>query len=64
MSEQPTIGEQLVAINIKLDLLIQQRTDHEARLRVLESARWKLVGIATAGGAVAGIVMPLITKGA
>lgn len=38
MSEQQVgVAEQLAVINIKLDLLITQRDDHEARLRVLES---------------------------
>jgi hypothetical protein len=36
MSE-PTVGEQLAIINVKLDLLITQRDDHEARLRAVES---------------------------
>ena len=60
---EPTVGEQLAAINVKLDLLIQQRTDHETRLRTLEQARWKLVGMATAAGALAGIFGPAVTKG-
>lgn len=47
MSE-PTVGEQLAVINIKLDLLIAQRNDHEQRIRALEQLRWKLVGLATA----------------
>jgi hypothetical protein len=37
MSDDPAVGQQLAVINIKLDLLITQRDDHEARLRVLES---------------------------
>ena len=43
---------QLAVITAKLDVLIEQRTDHEARLRLLEQARWKIVGGAGAiGGA-------------
>lgn len=60
---EATVGEQLAAINVKLDLLIQQRNDHEGRLRVLEQARWKLIGMATAGGAIAGVLAPQIIKG-
>lgn len=47
MSE-PTVGEQLAVINVKLDLLIAERDDHEQRIRALEQLRWKLVGLATA----------------
>lgn len=46
----PTVGEQLAAINVKLDVLIEQRTDHEARLRGLERFRWVLLGAAAASG--------------
>ena len=59
---QPTVGEQLATINTKLDVLIEQRTDHEARIRVLEQARWKLVGLASAVGAIAGVLAPFITN--
>lgn len=34
---QPSLGEQLALIHFKLDLLITQRDDHEARIRHLES---------------------------
>lgn len=51
MSE-PTVGEQLAVINTKLDVLIEQRNDHEVRLRSLERFRWVLVGAALAGGGV------------
>lgn len=45
---------QLAVINAKLDVLIEQRTDHEARIRILEQARWKIIGAAGAIGAAAG----------
>lgn len=48
----PTVGEQLAVINTKLDLLIEQRTDHETRLRSLEKFRWTLAGVALASGGV------------
>lgn len=52
----PTVGEQLAVINTKLDVLIEQRTDHELRLRALESFKWKLLGAAAAVATVAGAV--------
>lgn len=36
MSADP-VTQQLAVINVKLDLLITQRDDHEARLRALEA---------------------------
>jgi hypothetical protein len=47
---ESTVGEQLAVINTKLDVLIEQRTDHEVRLRSLEKFRWVLAGAALAGG--------------
>lgn len=44
MSDEPTIQTQLAVINTKLDTLIQQRTDHEVRLRKLEQFKWQLLG--------------------
>jgi hypothetical protein len=58
----PGIETQLALINQKLDLLVEQRTDHETRLRSLEQARWKFAGIAAALGAVTGYVAPLLTR--
>jgi hypothetical protein len=56
----PTVGEQLAVIDTKLDLLIEQRTDHETRIRSLEQSKWVLIGIALAsGGAGASIVQAL-----
>lgn len=57
-----SVDVQLAVINSKLDLLIEQRTDHESRLRVLEAARWRLVGAGTLGGAIAGLLAPLLAK--
>lgn len=48
----PTVGEQLAVINTKLDVLIEQRTDHETRIRALEQFKWVLVGVALASGGV------------
>lgn len=57
-----SIETQLALINQKLDLLVEQRTDHETRIRSLEQARWKFAGIAAALGAATGYVTPLFTK--
>lgn len=57
-----SIETQLALINQKLDLLVEQRTDHETRIRALEQARWKFAGLAAALGAVTGYVGPLLTK--
>lgn len=48
----PTVGEQLAVINTKLDVLIEQRTDHEVRIRSLERFKWVLAGVALASGGV------------
>lgn len=55
---EDTTATQLAVINAKLDVLIEQRHDHEVRLRVLEQARWRWAGITTAAGAVAGVLAP------
>lgn len=52
VSDTPPIGEQLAVINTKLDVLIEQRTDHEDRLRKLEQFKWVVVGVAMASGGV------------
>jgi hypothetical protein len=51
MQQSPTSVEtHLAVINTKLDVLIEQRTDHEARIRVLERFKWVLLGVAAASG--------------
>jgi hypothetical protein len=49
-----SIETQLAVINTKLDLLIEQRADQEARIRKLEQFKYVLVGLAAAAGGVAG----------
>lgn len=46
----PSVEAQLAVINTKLDLLIEQRTDHETRLRSLERFRWVLAGVSASLG--------------
>lgn len=54
MSDTPSVEVQLAVINTKLDVLIEQRSDHEARLRALERFKWALLGACVAGGGAAG----------
>lgn len=48
---------QFAVINVKLDILLAQKIDHEARIRVLEKFRWQLAGacvvVSTLGGVIA-----------
>lgn len=37
MTSEPTVGEHLAVINVKLDLLLAGKDDHEDRLRALEA---------------------------
>lgn len=56
---EPTLTELAVHLgiaNAKLDLILAQSTDHEARLRVLERFRWQLAGACAAISALAGVV--------
>ncbi|OLT46497.1 hypothetical protein BJF85_16775 [Saccharomonospora sp. CUA-673] len=51
------MSERLARIETKLDALIDQRTDHEQRLRKLE--RWALI-VAVGAGAGGGTVAQLV----
>lgn len=42
------MGEQLAIINVKLDLLLVGKDDHESRIRALETKVWKAAGGAAA----------------
>lgn len=53
-----TTNERLVRIETKLDMLISQEADKEARLRALEAARWWVLGAA----GVLSCVAPLVAK--
>lgn len=58
MPDQPhSVEAQLAVINTKLDLLIEQRSDHEVRIRALEQVRWRLAGIGATAGAVSAAVI-------
>ncbi|MDP9820487.1 hypothetical protein [Nocardioides massiliensis] len=57
-STPTTVGERLAVMDTKLDVLIQQRTDHEERLRTLERFRWVLLGVAAASGPVFSKIAP------
>lgn len=53
----PTVETQLAVISTKLDVLIEQRTDHEIRVRALERFKWLLLGVAAASGPVTNAVV-------
>lgn len=57
----PSVEAQLAAINVKLDLLIAGKDDHEIRLRSLEQFKWVLVGAAALVGGSAGAIVPYLT---
>ena len=52
-----SVETQLAVISIKLDVLIEQRGDHETRLRSLEKYKWVMAGFCLAGGGASGAVM-------
>ena len=51
-----TLRTELAVISTKLDILIEQRSDHETRIRSLEQFKWALVGACAAGGGTAGAI--------
>ena len=51
-----SVETQLAVISTKLDVLIEQRSDHEVRIRALERFKWLLAGAALAGGGAAGSI--------
>lgn len=50
----------LATIETKLDVLTANTSDHESRLRILETAKAKLYGAAVASGVLSGSVATLI----
>ena len=52
--EPTSVEAQLAVINVKLDLLLVGRDDHEARLRTLEKFKWQVAGAAAALGGATG----------
>ena len=73
-----SVETQLAVINTKLDILIEQRSDHELRIRSLEESvpvdtekrlrgleqfKWLLAGAALAGGSGAGAVAAKLVGG-
>lgn len=52
MDESLSIETQLAVINVKLDVILASREDHETRLRTLERFRWVLMGLAITAGPV------------
>jgi hypothetical protein len=56
------LGGRLAVMDTKLDILIEQRSDHEARIRALEKFKLLLVGAALAGGGVAGSIAAQILQ--
>lgn len=54
------VYQQLAQLSAKLDVLIAQNADHEARLRLLEKSRWPLANIGALTGLAAIIVTVLV----
>lgn len=52
-----SVETQLAVISTKLDVLIEQRSDHEMRIRGLEKFKWVMAGFCLAGGGASGAVM-------
>lgn len=61
-TEHPPVEVQLAVINTKLDVLIEQRTDHETRLRTLERFRWLLLGTAVSAGPLVNALVSTLGK--
>jgi hypothetical protein len=62
LNGQPTILQLFIVqtqMNSKLDVLLRTDTDHEARIRALERAKWPLPSIAAVAG-IAGVVISMI----
>lgn len=56
-TDQPmSMAERLAVMDTKLDILIEQRSDHEIRIRRLERWMWLVLGAGLAGGGAAGTV--------
>ena len=62
LNGQPTILQLYIVqtqMNSKLDVLLRTDTDHEARIRVLERAKWPLPSIAVIAS-IAGVVISML----
>ena len=59
MTEAEQMQATLARIEVKLDRLLDDHSDHERRIRKLEQAMWKAVG---AAAAVSGAGAALLTK--
>lgn len=59
----PNLAVQLAVIDQKLDVLIQQRADHEVRIRSLEQVKWVMIGLAAIVGPAATAFVNLLIKG-
>lgn len=51
MPEAEVITDRLARIEVKLDMLMEQRSDHEGRITRLEKVAWVAIGLAVASGA-------------
>jgi len=63
LNGQPTILQLYIVqtqMNSKLDVLLRTDTDHEARIRVLERAKWPLPSIAAIAG-ISGVITGVIS---
>lgn len=62
-ADDGSVETQLAVINTKLDVLIEQRSDHESRLRSLEQFKWLLAGACLMGGGSAGALASRLMGG-
>ena len=58
MPDLNDIYERLGGMDEKLDRLVEQRQDHEIRLRGLERWRWILIVVAAGAGKLSTILLP------
>lgn len=57
---QADIAKNVVAINTKMDGLIDTRDDHEVRIRAVEKMVWRAGVLGTILGSVGGALLPLL----
>lgn len=62
--DELTVGERLVSIETKINMILARDTDHETRIRKLERWTWVATGIAALAGTGAGATVTQLLIGA